>query len=102
MVLIQLNLLEVFVVEDTEIEFQFSEAFSQNTIDVSKIKKDYQTFRWYSKTCSGLYMDVMVYLHDGKSYMHIFNMDGDNAYQISDAFLKLLIDNHVITCELPF
>ncbi len=88
---------ECFVVENIEIEF--SEAFTGETINVENKHIKSQSFRWYSKKYSGLYTVANVFFLENKAYLLIYGMDDDNAFQLSDDFLELLIDNGIISYE---
>ena len=85
---------EIFVVENTEIEVIFSSAFKNDKIDIGSLKYDFQTFYWYAKSYNSLRTKVNVFSIDGIYYMQIPRMN--EAYQISDDFLSLLIANEVI------
>ena len=90
---------EIFVVENTEVEIEFSEAFSNNTINVYEKNIEYQTLCWYSKKHNALSVKVQVLFLEEHWYMYIYNMDRNNAYQISDVFLDMLIENGIVAYE---
>lgn len=88
---------EVFVLENVEIEF--CNAFSGDTVSIDDIERnniEKQSFMWKSKKHSALFISTHIYLFENKVYMFSFNMDSENAYQLSDAFLELLIKNKII------
>lgn len=85
---------EIFVVENTEIEVVFSSAFENGNINIGTLKYDAQSFYWHAKSYPSLRTKVDVFSIDGIYYMKIPDMD--DAYQISDDFLNLLIDNAII------
>ena len=90
---------EIFVVENTEIEIEFSEAFSNNTIDVYEKNIEYQMLCWYSQKHNALSVKVQVLFWEEDWYVYIYNMDRYNAYQVSDVFLNMLIENGIVAQE---
>ena len=85
--------------ENTEIEIEFSEAFSNNTIDVYEKNIEYQMLCWYSQKHNALSVKVQVLFWEEDWYVYIYNMDRYNAYQVSDVFLNMLIENGIVAQE---
>lgn len=85
---------ETFVVEETDIEIVFSNAFIEdNIIDLGNKHYDKIDLYWHSKTHYALRTNIEIVQVDNVYYINIPNGD---TYQISDEFLLLLRDNEIV------
>ena len=87
---------EIFLVEDTQSEIEFSELFTTNTIKVDGQKFERKTIYLHSKKYDALSIKVELLCKDGNFYFYSNDMDTFNAYQITENFYNLLIEIGII------
>lgn len=88
---------EIFIVEGTTIAFEFSEIFTQNTIQAEGSHSKYKEIRLRSQKHNSLYINAEIWIKDEIYYVFIHNMDFNYAYQLSDNFRNALIENNIIS-----
>jgi len=84
---------ETFVIENTEIEIAYCDAFENERINLN-YQVDTQSFYWHTKTHYALRTRVDVFCVDDIYYMSIPRTE--YSYKISEPFLDLLIENKII------
>ena len=89
---------DLFVIENTDIEIVFSEAFTDNTLSLYNfdLPRQRSSFIWHSKTLPRLQIKAEIFQYNDRWYMWTLSFQ---AWEISDEFLNLLIENSIINIE---